>query len=249
MIVYINSSEGFLKDVDTNKISDRIKEAYYEKTGKKNFNDKEESSWIYSLEFMGKIIRRSNISNDCGVMIEFGLPSTSKRIDFIVSGIDERGREACSSFSVQSSLFVHDLRALEQITDIPAPTLDRDTLKQLTELCNFVSYLRDSHASLRAYVFALLVVEAIADKAQPIDMPLCDVTRDRVIAHIQKKSSEVLSESVKRHKQDFSVLHDDAVAQRDHFLQALTMGQLSQKDIIAFDDLLVMDAASRTNDP
>jgi DUF2075 family protein len=93
MIVYINSSEGFLNDVDTNKISDRIKEAYFEKTGKLNFNDKEDSSWINSMEFMGKIIRRSNISSDCGVMIEFGLPSSSKRIDFIVSGKDEKGNK------------------------------------------------------------------------------------------------------------------------------------------------------------
>lgn len=93
MIVYINSSEGFLNDVDTNKISDRIKEAYYEQTGKKNFNDKEDSSWINSMEFMGKIIRRSKIANDCGVMIEFGLPSTSMRIDFIVSGKDRNGKK------------------------------------------------------------------------------------------------------------------------------------------------------------
>lgn len=93
MIVYINSSEGFLVDVDSNKISDRIKEAYFQKSGKTNFNDKEDNSWINSMEFMGKIIRRSNIAKDCGVMIEFGLPSTSKRIDFIVSGKDEIGKK------------------------------------------------------------------------------------------------------------------------------------------------------------
>ena len=93
MIVYINSSAGFLVDVDSNKISDRIKEAYFQKSGKINFNDKEDSSWINSMEFMGKIIRRSNIASDCGVMIEFGLPSTSKRIDFIVSGKDSTGKK------------------------------------------------------------------------------------------------------------------------------------------------------------
>ena len=93
MIVYINSSEGFLVDVDSNKISTRIKEAYFQKSGKTNFNDKEDNSWINSMEFMGKIIRRSNIAKDCGVMIEFGLPSTSKRIDFIVSGKDAIGKK------------------------------------------------------------------------------------------------------------------------------------------------------------
>lgn len=93
MIVYINSSQGFLLDVDNNRISDRIKDAYYKKTGKTKFNDKEDDSWINSMEFMGKVIRRSNIANDCGILIEFALPSTSKRIDFIVSGKDSDGKK------------------------------------------------------------------------------------------------------------------------------------------------------------
>lgn len=93
MIVYINTSGGFLMDVDSNRISDRIREAYFKKTGKTNFNDKEDTSWINSMEFMGKIIRKSAIAKDCGIMIEFGLPSTSKRIDFIVSGKDSGGKK------------------------------------------------------------------------------------------------------------------------------------------------------------
>jgi DUF2075 family protein len=93
MIVYTNSSAGFLVDVDTNKISDRIKEAFFEKTGKTKFADKEDTSWINSMEFMGKIIRRSGIKDDCGILIEFGIPSTSLRVDFIISGKDEAGKK------------------------------------------------------------------------------------------------------------------------------------------------------------
>lgn len=93
MIVYINDSKGFLDDVDCNRIVDRIKEAYFHKTGKRNFNESEDNSWINSMEFMGKIIRRSRVADDCGVMIEFGLPSTSKRIDFVISGLGDTGEK------------------------------------------------------------------------------------------------------------------------------------------------------------
>jgi DUF2075 family protein len=93
MIIYQNTSKGFMQDVDSNRISDRIKEAYFEKTGKINFADKEDTSWINSMEFMGKIIRKSQIKDDCGVLIEFGLPSTSKRIDFILAGEDVSGNK------------------------------------------------------------------------------------------------------------------------------------------------------------
>lgn len=37
---------------------------------------------------METVIRRSNISGNCGVLIEYNIPATSKRIDFIVTGHD-----------------------------------------------------------------------------------------------------------------------------------------------------------------
>ena len=91
MIIYKNSSEGFMRDVDTNRITDRIKEAFYENTGKTRFHHKEDLSWYNSLMYMEKALRRSGIPGDCGVLIEYKLPSTSKRIDFIVSGQDAAG--------------------------------------------------------------------------------------------------------------------------------------------------------------
>ncbi len=91
MIVYSNTSKGFLTDVSKNQISNIIKDSFFKKTGKKNFNISEENSWINSMQFMGNIIRNSELADDCGVMIEYGLPSTNLRIDFIVSGEDKSG--------------------------------------------------------------------------------------------------------------------------------------------------------------
>lgn len=34
------------------------------------------------------------IPNDAGIAIEFTIPSTSKRIDFIISGLDSYGRDS-----------------------------------------------------------------------------------------------------------------------------------------------------------
>ncbi|MEX0680815.1 MAG: DUF2075 domain-containing protein [Balneolales bacterium] len=93
MIIYKNSSEGFMQDVDTNRIADRIKEAFYAKTGKTRFHHGEDLSWHNSLMYMDRVLQRSGIPGDCGVLIEYKLPSTSKRIDFIVSGRDEAGNK------------------------------------------------------------------------------------------------------------------------------------------------------------
>jgi len=43
-------------------------------------------SWKESLICVAKALNDEDIPNDCGVAIEYGIPQTSKRIDFILSG-------------------------------------------------------------------------------------------------------------------------------------------------------------------
>jgi hypothetical protein len=92
MIVYKNTSAGFINDVETNKISRKIKESVLNTFGWNKIRGNEEAAWGNSMQFMGNVIRRSGIAEDCGILIEYNLPSTSLRVDFIVSGNDESGR-------------------------------------------------------------------------------------------------------------------------------------------------------------
>jgi uncharacterized protein len=94
MIVYKNLSKGFLEDVQSNKISRKIHDAVLSSFGWNKINDKEFSSWANSMQFMGNVIRGSGIADDCGVLIEYNLPSTSLRVDFIISGHDETGKSS-----------------------------------------------------------------------------------------------------------------------------------------------------------
>ncbi|WP_276356342.1 DUF2075 domain-containing protein [Cohnella caldifontis] len=43
------------------------------------------------MQFMERVIRNSKIADDCGILIEYNIPATSKRVDFIVTGQDEYG--------------------------------------------------------------------------------------------------------------------------------------------------------------
>lgn len=43
-------------------------------------------SWKESLVALAKVLNDDGIPGDCGVAIEYGIPQTAKRIDFILSG-------------------------------------------------------------------------------------------------------------------------------------------------------------------
>ncbi len=87
MIVYQSTKNGFLENVLSNTIDQMILNAYFEKTGKK-VGESEIRSWQESMRYMGALLMDKEIPQDAGVTIEYQIPQTSKRVDFILTGQD-----------------------------------------------------------------------------------------------------------------------------------------------------------------
>lgn len=87
MLVYQGVKQEFIDDVNLNKITDKIYEKYKEYFG--NTSKSQIRAWKNSMQYMRGVLDDKDIPNDSGVAIEFNIPSTSKRIDFILSGKDE----------------------------------------------------------------------------------------------------------------------------------------------------------------
>lgn len=88
MIVYSASKEGFQNDVMSNDIEGIIHHAYRKATGKST-GLSELESWRNSLQYMERVLSDNEIPADCGIAIEYHIPQSSKRIDFIITGLDE----------------------------------------------------------------------------------------------------------------------------------------------------------------
>ena len=91
MLVYSSTKEKFSKDVDSNDIKNIILHSI-EKTGK-SVGASELNSWQDSLSSMDRLLYRSTVPDDAGVSIEYHIPQTSKRVDFIITGRDEHNVE------------------------------------------------------------------------------------------------------------------------------------------------------------
>ncbi len=105
MIIYKNSALGFRSAVDDNKIVYDIEGVFMSKYGRR-VAEAEKRSWNYSLRFMETVLRKSMIPDDCGVFIEYNIPGTSKRIDFIVSGYDK---------NVNANFVIIELKQWDQV--------------------------------------------------------------------------------------------------------------------------------------
>ena len=92
MIIYQETKAVFLDHLMLNNIENIIFGQYQEKTGKK-VGSAEVRSWKESLRFMWAVLHDKEIPEDSGISIEYQLPQTSKRIDFIITGQDETSKD------------------------------------------------------------------------------------------------------------------------------------------------------------
>lgn len=88
MIVYDGIKKDFLQSVVNDTIAEEVEQKIQEKMGRKT-PKAEFQSWKNSLLRMHMVLCDDSIPNDAGIAIEYNVPQTSKRVDFIVSGYDE----------------------------------------------------------------------------------------------------------------------------------------------------------------
>ena len=91
MIVYLETKAQFSEDVLSNRIEVKVQDCMKRALGKR-VGDKEIASWKNSLPYMGRVLDHPDIPPDSGVAIEYNIPQTGKRIDFIVTGTRNDGQ-------------------------------------------------------------------------------------------------------------------------------------------------------------
>lgn len=92
MVLYSHSYEKFKQDVSsltlTKTLVERFETVYH--TGVK---ESERRSFENSLSAMHTIMSRTPLPDDCGISIEYNLPHTNRRIDFIIAGEDQERKK------------------------------------------------------------------------------------------------------------------------------------------------------------
>ena len=87
MIVYDGLKSDFLNSVDNDTIAMEIEKCIYDKMGKHTVAN-EFLSWDNSMQYMYKVMNDPEIPSDAGIAIEYNVPQTAKRVDFMISGYD-----------------------------------------------------------------------------------------------------------------------------------------------------------------
>ncbi len=88
MLVYEGIKSGFINDVDLGIIADKIRNKYIEKI-KRRPSAPEFNSWKNSMQYMRGVLSDNEIPENTGIAIEYNIPPTGCRIDFMMSGFNK----------------------------------------------------------------------------------------------------------------------------------------------------------------
>ena len=92
MIVYASTKEHFIKDVTNDNIEEVILREFKKKL-KRTTSSTEIESWRDSLMYMNLVLADEGIPLDAGVLVEFMIPQSSFRVDFIITGLNSKDKE------------------------------------------------------------------------------------------------------------------------------------------------------------
>ena len=140
MLIYEGTKDNFLMSVEQDTIAVEIENNIYERmhrhTAKNEFR-----AWENSMEYMYKVLNDREIPSDAGIAIEYNIPQTSKRVDFLISGYGKKE---------SANIVLIELKQWDELETIPGrdglvETYTGNALRQVV------------HPSYQAWSYAMLI--------------------------------------------------------------------------------------------
>lgn len=140
MLIYNGLKSDFMADTENDvletKLYDTIKQKMNRSTGLSELN-----SWRNSLKEMYITLNDSAIPSDAGVAIEYNIPQTSKRVDFLISGYDDNSK---------GNVIIIELKQWEQLQAVEGH-------EAIVETYTGGANRRVVHPSYQAWSYAALI--------------------------------------------------------------------------------------------
>jgi uncharacterized protein len=141
--LYWGTTSGFVETTKQNQIADRLRHAFFDYYGW-NPPESEVRSWRNSLRALSNAIELGGFT-DHGMLLEFQLPLTSKRLDAMITGHDRDGRPAAVIVELKQWSVDVQPSSIEDMVTVRYGTRLKETLHPSAQVGQYRQYLADAH--------------------------------------------------------------------------------------------------------
>ena len=151
MIIYNKTLGEFRRHVTLNMMQSILLDTLREK-GLSGGSPSEVNSWNNSLHFMKDVLDDDYFSKDCQVAIEYNIPQTSKRVDFMIMGNNGE----------KDNVVIVELKQWAKVEKI-------DDVCDHSVMSDLKSHEPVAHPSYQAYSYKCLILDYCDDKNVNVD--------------------------------------------------------------------------------
>ena len=150
MIVYQEAKKQFLHDVRLDLIEEKIEQKVRERLHRKTAHN-EFLSWMNSMQYMYKVMEDRAIPDESLIAIEYRIPNSNKRVDFIISGEDDKGRESAVVIELKQWQELTKVESKEAIVKTHLQGRMVETMHPSYQAWSYVSMIEDYNEDVRKY--------------------------------------------------------------------------------------------------
>ncbi len=148
MIVYSGNKDSFMNSVENDTIAIEVEEMIRKLMGRKTPKS-EYRSWENSLSYMYKVLNVDDIPSDAGIAIEYNIPQTSKRVDFLISGYDEKDDPGVTIIELKQWDELKSVEGLDALVETYVGGGLRTVVHPSYQVWSYAQLIRDYNATVQ----------------------------------------------------------------------------------------------------
>lgn len=148
MIIYSGTKHDFVNAVMGGNLESIIYEHYY-KALHRHPSEGEYQSWMNSYTYMGLIMQDQTIPDEAGVAIEYTIPQTAKRIDFLISGYDENNHPNVVLVELKQWQKLEKVEGPDSIVKTYTGKANREVVHPSYQAWSYASLIKDYNQSVQ----------------------------------------------------------------------------------------------------
>ena len=144
MRLYSGNSKQFIKDTTQNQIADKLENAFFSYYRYKP-SPNEKNSWMNSLRALSLLFQGEELL-DHGVLLEYQLPLSSRRLDCMICGRDQKGKDNSVILELKQWSKCEEANGANEVLTWVAGR-KRDVLHPSVQVGQYKMYLEDTHTA------------------------------------------------------------------------------------------------------
>ncbi len=105
--------------------------------------------WINSLEYISNILEKSNIPDNCSIAVEYNIPMTNQRIDFLLTGYDKNNNKNIILFEFKQWSVVNEVEGSNVLLETFVGKSNKQVLHPAYQVWTYQELLKDYNENIQ----------------------------------------------------------------------------------------------------